>query len=138
MGMLSVSNVLSEFVLLKGLKDGGLLGRNPESMVERCLVVFLRLTLGGIAGGGGRMGGGGIEGTGNGGPLTIKMQAKTASLQVKVSKWIGNIMHVEKQGGGGRDGGNGNAYGSGGGLHFDSSFAGVRVLFSFSLLQRTL
>ncbi|GMI39654.1 hypothetical protein TrCOL_g12530, partial [Triparma columacea] len=125
MGMLSVSNVLSEFVLLKGLKDGGLLGRNPESMVERCLVVFLRLTLGGIAGGGGRMGGGGIEGTGNGGPLTIKMQAKTASLQVKVSKWIGNIMHVEKQGGGGRDGGNGNAYGSGGGLHFDSSFAGV-------------
>jgi len=106
-GTLSVEKVLSEFVLLKGLKDGGLLGKNPGEMMERCLVVFVRVAVGWTAG----------TGTGmenSSGPLTIYMQAKTASVQVRVSRWLTELMNisVSEQG-----------TGVGGALHFESSFS---------------
>ncbi|GMH87233.1 hypothetical protein TrVE_jg6913 [Triparma verrucosa] len=99
--VLSAESILSEFILLKALKDAGVVtGRG--GLVERFLITFLRTAAGGIGG----------RGNSN---MTIRLRAQTAGLQVQFSKTLSDVLSV-------RVGGARPPVGQG--LNFESSFAG--------------
>ena len=82
---LSPETIVCEYVLLKALKDSGVLTGAGSSMLERFLLTFLRTATGGI----------GTSSQKAQASMNIRLRAKTAGLQVQFSRTLNEVLKGE-------------------------------------------